>query len=196
MDLYALYRTEENPVYRMVETANFVRYSGFLETMIVSAVMSDQRKLTEPLIKAINFHAIVGLHPDAGQYRSVPVYVGDYTPPPFDQVPSLMEEMVNTVNEYWDEWPATHLASYGLWEINKIHPFVNGNGRTARAACYFIMCVKSGGLLPGRPSLPEVLREEPIRSEYVAALKVADGGDLGVLIGLVERLMIEQLERL
>jgi hypothetical protein len=31
----------------------------------------------------------------------------------------------------------TELAAYGLWRLNWIHPFVEGNGRTARAVCYF-----------------------------------------------------------
>ena len=194
MDLYARYQSEENPVYRMVETANIVRYSGFLETMIVSAIKSDQRKLTEPLIKAINFHAIVALHPEAGQYRPGPVYVGNYTPPSYDNVPSLMKEMVDNVNRHWDEWPSTRLAAYALWEINRIHPFVNGNGRAARAACYFIICVTAGGLLPGRPILPEVLRGEPVRSEYVEALKLADYGNMDTLIALIERLITQQLQ--
>ncbi|MEX1365172.1 MAG: Fic family protein [Nannocystaceae bacterium] len=26
---------------------------------------------------------------------------------------------------------------YTLWRLNWIHPFVEGNGRTARAACYY-----------------------------------------------------------
>jgi Fic family protein len=195
MDLYAWAKTEQDPVYQQVETANNLRYTGFLRSMIDSAISSSQSWLSEPFIKAINFHAIVALHPEAGQYRSVDVKVDDYTPPPFCLVPSLMEEFVENVNQNWDVHNTMTLAAYALWGVNAVHPFVNGNGRTARAACYFIVCVKAGGVLPGNPTLPEMLREEPIRSEYVKALKTADsGGVLNDLGDLINKLITQQLQ--
>ena len=66
------------------------------------------------------------------------------------------------------------LAAYVLWRLNHIHPFINGNGRTARAACYFVLCVKLGGWLPGTVILPELLRNSEIRDRYVQALRQAD----------------------
>ena len=81
-----------------------------------------------------------------------------------------------------------------LWRITHIHPFVNGNGRTARAVCYFILCVKAGIWLPGNTILPEQLRREPIRTEYVAALREADSGQGQSLVMLIHRLLTEQLQ--
>jgi len=59
-----------------------------------------------------------------------------------------------------------------LWRLNWIHPFIEGNGRTARAACYYLLCVKHGAILPGRKIVPERIREN--REPYYAALKSAD----------------------
>jgi len=56
--------------------------------------------------------------------------------------------------------------------LNWIHPFIEGNGRTARATCYYLLCVRSGALLPGRRILPERIRDN--RDGYEAALKAAD----------------------
>lgn len=56
--------------------------------------------------------------------------------------------------------------------MNWIHPFIEGNGRTARAACYYLLCVRTGSLLPGRKILPERIRES--RGGYETALKAAD----------------------
>ena len=81
---------------------------------------------------------------------------------------------------------------------NYIHPFTNGNGRTARAACYFVLCVKTGGWLGGRVILPARLRSN--RDEYVKALRSADAvehaeqPDLAALRGLILRLLAEQLD--
>ena len=66
----------------------------------------------------------------------------------------------------------TELAAYGLWRMNWIHPFVEGNGRTARAVCYFLLCGRIGSLLRGQKTLPERIREN--RQGYVEALRAAD----------------------
>ena len=64
--------------------------------------------------------------------------------------------------------------------LNWIHPFIEGNGRTARAVCYYLLCVRSGALLPGRKAVPERIKED--RAGYEAALTAADAaweqGDL------------------
>ncbi|WP_400770301.1 Fic family protein [Methylosinus sporium] len=66
----------------------------------------------------------------------------------------------------------TGLFGHGLWRLNWIHPFIEGNGRTARAACYYLLCVRSETLLPGRKILPERIREN--RDGYERALVAAD----------------------
>jgi len=83
--------------------------------------------------------------------------------------------------------------------MNNIHPFINGNGRTARAASYFVLCVKAGGWLGGDPILPALIKRE--RPRYVAALKAADasfatggGPDLGPLHTLLVDLLAEQMK--
>lgn len=84
--------------------------------------------------------------------------VGDYTPPDHYRVNALMDDFVNLVNRRWSETEPVSLAAYVLWRLNYIHPFINGNGRTARAACYFVLCVKVKGWLGGDTILPERLR--------------------------------------
>jgi fido (protein-threonine AMPylation protein) len=194
MDLFAKYQDEQHAVYQQLESANTVRYYGFLTSMIESAIASDQLWVTEPLVKAINFHAIVGLYPNAGVYRTEPVFVGNYTPPEFHEVEPLMGNAVTALNSNWQSSSASVLAAFALWVINNIHPFVNGNGRTARAVCYFILCVKSGGLLPGTTILPEMLGKPPIRPNYVAALKEADNSNLEPLVTIVRGLITQQLQ--
>ena len=64
------------------------------------------------------------------------------------------------------------LPAYALWRMNWIHPFVEGNGRTARAACYYLVCLKQGRLLQGNKIVPERIREN--RKPYYVALRAAD----------------------
>jgi Fic family protein len=93
-------------------------------------------------------------------------------PPHFRDVPALMDQFISTVHENWYNWTYTELAAYGLWRLNWIHPFIEGNGRTARAACYYLLCARSGGLIGGRKIVPERIREN--RQPYYAALQAAD----------------------
>ena len=184
---------ETHAIYQQVATENNARHYGFLSSMIQAAVSSGKTWLSESLIKALNFHAIVGLHDQAGQYRCHSVKVGNHLPPEHYRVAPLMEDFINVVNRSWERSAAPVLASWTLWRLNYIHPFVNGNGRTARAVCYYILCVKSGGLLPGTPILPEILRQEPARSQYVLALHRADNGDFQPLFQLVQGLIAQQI---
>ena len=72
------------------------------------------------------------------------------------------------------------------------------NGRTARAACYFLLCVRSGFLLPGKRTVPERIREN--RKGYEAALLAADRAwddghlDFGVMESCLAGLLQAQLE--
>ena len=71
----------------------------------------------------------------------------------FYRVPALMDDFVNTVNRNWEQTDPVVLAAFVLWRLNNIHPFINGNGRTARACAYFVLCVRAGGWLAGQPIL-------------------------------------------
>ena len=106
-----------------------------------------------------------------------------------------MDDLVETVNETWEEAEAIPLAAYCLWRLNWIHPFFNGNGRTARALCYYVISVKLGMRLPGSPILPGLILSQ--RDDYVKALKDADshdGEDLTALCNLVSDLLTKQLQ--
>ena len=112
-----------------------------------------------------------------------------------------MDRFFSLIHENWElvDHP-TWFAAYALWRLNWIHPFGEGNGRTARAACYYLLCLKNGQLLPGSKIVPERIREN--RSPYYAALQQADHaweqGDFGIeplavyLSGLLRQQLSEQ----
>jgi Fic family protein len=109
-----------------------------------------------------------------------------------------MDDLINDVNRHWSTQDPLFLAAYVLWKINDIHPFINGNGRTARATAYFIICIHFGGMIRGTTTLPQLLKRD--REEYVAHLRHADQTskknqrpDLEPLRAMIERLLIEQM---
>ena len=204
MILFELIGHEGHPAYQALQIENNARQYDFLRSVVTAALAMGKPFLSQHVIKAMNFHAITCLHVSPGEYRPCPVQVGhgenSYTPPMHFQVPALMDDLVNTVNRFWEGHDEVVLATYVLWRLNHIHPFVNGNGRTARATAYFVLCLRLGRLLPaaGDMILPQLLRRD--RDEYVAALKAADlplldgsGPNLGPLHALVQKLLNEQL---
>lgn len=189
---------ESHPAYQKFEIENGSRQYDFLRSAVEASLELSRPFLSQTVLKALNFHAIACLHASAGEYRPCQVIVGDYTPPPEYQVPGLMDDFVNQVNRHWVEQDPLVLAAFVLWRLNYIHPFINGNGRTARAACLFVLCVKLGGWLPGAPILPELIRQN--RDEYVGIMKRTDESaragqlNLAELHSFLERLVRQQIE--
>ena len=196
MIVHNLTGDEGNPIYKKLEVSNGLRHYDFLRSIIDASIETKQPFISQTILKALNFHAIACLHPNAGQYRPCPVQVdGNLNFPQAWQIPDLMDEFTNNVNRNWIETDTLVLAAFVLWRLNRIHPFINGNGRTARAACLYVICVKSGGWLPYSPILPEKIREN--RPEYVDILRKVDASeadsafDIRPLVEFLQRLMNE-----
>lgn len=199
MIIFELVGREDNPVYQALEVSNGNRQYDFLNSIIVASLAMGRPLLSQHVIKAFNFQAITCLHTNPGEYRPCPVEVGAHKPPEHYRVPALMDDFVNVVNRNWDQTDSVFLATYVLWRLNNIHPFINGNGRTARAACYFALCLKSGGLLRGNIILPELIRQN--RDEHIEALQVAHDSfaqtgepNLAPLHAIVTRLIDQQMQ--
>ena len=197
MILFELFNTEHHPLYQELEIENGARQYDLLRSIVAIALRADKPFLSQTLIKALNFQAIACLHTHAGEFRPCKVFVGDHNPPAEHRVQALMDDFVNVVNYNWKSADPVVLATYVLWRLNNVHPFINGNGRTARAAAYFVLCVKAGGWLVGEPILPELIRQN--RDEYIAALQHAhvsnDAGDVDLrpLHELIMRLLAQQI---
>ena len=115
---------------------------------------------------------ILGRGSNAGLFRSNPVRISGspHTPPPTWH--EVMSDM-----EVWERWSADQVAAPPLlraivlhaW-LTHIHPFTDGNGRTARAIMNLELI---------RAGLPSVIIRRRDRLRYYDALAESDlGGDL------------------
>lgn len=115
-------------------------------------------------------------------------------------MPELTEDMCDYVNANWGTKSAYHLSSYMMWRLNWIHPFVDGNGRTARMSSYVVLCAKLGARLPGTKTIPEQIAAN--KTPYYDALEAADEAqrngniDLSVMEELLSSLLASQLYEL
>jgi len=80
-------------------------------------------------------------HNEPGIYRSHPVTAGTYVPPQDrDEMRRLMEQFIEWLNAGPPaSWPPSVQAIVAHFYVVSIHPFGDGNGRTARAVESFIL---------------------------------------------------------
>lgn len=167
-------RKKDNPaLYTRIEEQNLLRQYDLLSNCIEIGIDKGIEAFDKYTLWGLNYAAVTNIAQFGGRYREDPIYVGNHVPPHFKDVPNLMDRFFSMIHENWTliDHP-TFIPAYALWRLNWIHPFVEGNGRTARAACYYLICMKHGGLLPGKKIVPERIREN--RNPYYAALQAAD----------------------
>jgi Fic family protein len=81
--------------------------------------------------------------------------------------------MCDYVNQNWKTKKPIHLAAYVMWRLNWIHPFFGGNGRTARAFSYLVLCIGLQFAPPANDkTIPHLIEEN--REPYTKALRKAD----------------------
>ena len=160
------------------EAQNALRQAEQVDAYIIAALENDRPfRLRASVILDLNRKAIESINSYAGNYRPAGVTIGQskHAPPGAHLVPELVEDLCDYVNGHWIDCTAIHLASYVLWRLNWIHPFADGNGRTARATSYLVLCAKLRALLPGPKTIPEQIIAR--RAEYYDALEAADAID-------------------
>lgn len=190
--------TRDPDLHEILSDKNLERQYDLLHDFIEIGVRHGPQAFDKQMLWALNHAAVAGISRYGGRFREEPIYVGGHVPPHFDRVQELMDRYVSFIHENWDNMSAEGLAAYGLWRLNWIHPFIEGNGRTARAVCYYLLCARYGGLLPGARIVPERIRDD--RQPYYDALQEidrnwADGHlDVAPLEGYIARLLEAQLK--
>ncbi len=114
----------------------------------VSGYLDKKSEITEELIKKMHQILVKNVRGGAfepGSYRRVQNYVVNsltgtiiYTPPPPEDVPALMKEFVEWLDEEKDI-SSVLVAGAAQHRFVDIHPFLDGNGRTARVLCTLIL---------------------------------------------------------
>lgn len=119
-------------------------------------------------IQEIHGMVVRGLQEDSGHYRVVNVRIAGAakSPPDFSKVPAQMEALLKELKKPQHPILLSAQLHHG---IARIHPFSDGNGRTARLVANLLLMRK------GYP--PVVLRKED-RKKYYACLAKADAGDI------------------
>lgn len=150
----------------------------------VALLASDKSlKVDEGLIRAFNSVALKGLpEPQArsrGKYRVGQNLIVDsatrqirYVPPPGESVPGLMTGYVEQVEQWRNEYAGPIAAALAHFGLISIHPFDDGNGRTARLVADLLLDLTDWSI-EGMLSINPLLLER--RADYYGALRDAQG---------------------
>jgi len=108
---------------------------------LVSEYLNSQSPITEGLILEIHrrlVESVRGGKAAPGEYRKIQNQVVNaatgqivYTPPEAYELPRLMQEMVDWINQDQEIHPVL-VSGIAQFQLVHIHPFLDGNGRTSR----------------------------------------------------------------
>jgi len=121
----------------------------------------------------------------AGQYRTIQVYISgtDYIPPSPEDVQQLMSHMTDQIHSSRTTLHPIELAAMAHKRLVDIHPFVDGNGRTARLLMNLILVNAGYGVV----SIPPIWR-----NEYINALSASRRlNDMDPFLKLIAECVIE-----
>ncbi len=146
----------------------------------------EKRQTTsERLIRSLQQLVIKDIEdPESGQYRkgNVTITGSSHRPPEAYEVSKLMEELVSWVRKNQSKLHPVELAALAHHKLVHIHPFSDGNGRTARLFMNLIL------MQNGYP-LVIILKND--REKYYRALDRADRGNTSD----IEKLVAQAVER-
>ncbi len=117
----------------------------------------------------------------AGRYRHSDKNIGSF----WHEIPAAVQQLCGDAR-YWIEnetCSVDEIATRFHHRLVRIHAFPDGNGRHAR--------LLTDALLErmGQPRFSwgdsDLIRAGDVRSRYIAALRAADAGELGSLLGFV-----------
>lgn len=163
----------DRPLKDEVEAKSLANATEYLHSLI------DGR---EPLTKRtlLEIHGLIQAdipNHEGGKFRGGEVQIkdSDHTPPSFLTVESHVDRLFQWMNRNSHKYPPLVMASILHHYLTWIHPFSDGNGRTARLFLDFYLLQKG---------YPEVIVKISDRDEYYNSLIEADKGNITRLVEL------------
>lgn len=151
-------------------------------------VSQNQHTVSERLIRQL--HQLVVRETEqewAGKYRNGSVIIGgaDHTPPDAIDVSRQMDDLIRRFKKNEKQMHPVELAAWFHHMMVFIHPFFDGNGRTARLAMNVILM---------RHGYPLVIILKNDRKKYYRVLQMADKGNGAPLVLFIAQAVERSLD--
>src|SRR5581483_1704214 len=94
-------------LFARLEERNLARQYDLLTTFIEIGLKQGPLAFDKYALWALNHVAVAGICQHGGRFREEPIYVGNHIPPPFSEVPRLMDQFISSIHENWLEYTST-----------------------------------------------------------------------------------------
>lgn len=167
----------------------------------ILSLSEKKTKITPEVILEVHKVGFGFIFPDwAGTFRTEDVTVGEYKPPHYSQIASLVKNLCDDLEERLRHLPSREdeekylaqvieLLTWFQHRLVWIHPFKDYNGRVARLLTNLL------ALNLGLPILPIKAETGRDRASYIKAMKLADNHDYSKLEKLIANALKESLEK-
>jgi Fic family protein len=154
----------------------------------VEGLVETRSELTEDVILQVHKLIMSNVVEDAGHYRTMGVRItgASFMPPPSLEVRPTMNELLKWLRENPDEHTPIELAAVFHHRFVQIHPFLEGNGRTARLLMNAIL------MKNGYPFIAIVSNLD--RPKYLKTLMEADLGNNTAFVNFIARCVERTLD--
>ncbi len=172
------------PLKDHLEAKNHQEALKFLYEMIDQ---KSKNTLSEYQIRQLHHLVVKESQSDiGGKYRDGQVMITgtDHVPPPAYEIPLMMNDLVQWYRKNREKFHVVELAAILHHKLAYIHPFWDGNGRTARLVMNILI------LEAGYP-LAVVLKND--RKRYYRVLGLADKGKYGPLSEFIAQAVLRSL---
>jgi len=175
------------PLNDQLEVINHAKALDYLSNL--KRKLKGHQFITEKEIKQIHKFILSGINDNyAGKYRDIEILVKgtsfDFPRP--DKITILMRELVDWISSQQEDHPII-IAANAHYKLVTIHPFIDGNGRTARLLMNLIL---------GLNKYPFAIIANEDRTKYLESLKSAQlHNDFGVFYEIIEDAVIFSLDK-
>ena len=147
----------------------------------VERLVDAKSELTEEVILQLHKLIMSNITEDAGHYRTTGVKItgATFMPPPSSQVKPRIDELLKWLRKNPDELTPIELAAVFHHRFVQIHPFSEGNGRTARLLMNALL------MKDGYPFIATVPKLD--RQKYLKTLAEADSGNTSSVMNFIAR---------
>lgn len=147
----------------------------------VQMIAQQEEPVSPSVVRQL--HALVMARIDdqnAGQYRQLPVRIAgsSHEPPPAWEVPARIADWAAWLADQEGAGEQVELVAVAHHRLVAIHPFLDGNGRTARLVLNLLLL---------RAGYPPAIITRVNRAQYYRVLAAADRGNDAPLANLVGR---------
>ncbi|MBD2862443.1 Fic family protein [Paenibacillus oceani] len=158
----------------------------------VQDIVHRSIELTEHVIKSVHQLVLTNIDDaNAGHYRTIHMFISgsQHTPPHYTLVQEQMEQLVQWYEEHKDILHPVNLAAEFHFKFVYIHPFSDGNGRTARLLMNLIL------MKHGYPPAIVKAASEARLNYYESLEEASKNGNLNPFLELIGDCVKDSLQR-